>query len=357
MPLVPGQLLHQRYQIHALLGQGGMGSVYRATDTVMQRVVAIKERTSDANATPQGLQQAHAQFQREAQILGALAHPNLPHVYDFFNANGNEYVVMEFIAGQNLYDAVTASGAINEGAVRAWAEQILDALTYLHERSNGSSFGIIHRDIKPANIILKSDGKVVLVDFGLVKLIDLNNPNTFTAMRGMGTPEYAPLEQFSPGMHTDARSDIYSFGATLYHLLAGRAPLDVPRRLLNPQQQPTLRALNPKISSVMEIAVEKAMEIQPQARWQTAREMQNQIAQLKRAPSTPPPMPAQTSLAPTTLPMQNTRACPQCGQPNPSGEIYCQFCAHKLGVERFCADCGTAALPGGTFCIDCGRRL
>lgn len=355
--MVIGQFLSQRYQIHALLGQGGMGSVYRATDTVMQRVVAIKERTPDANATPQGLAQARLQFQREAQILGALSHPNLPHVYDFFTANGNEYVVMEFIAGQNLFEAVQQNGAINEGAVRAWTEQILDALIYLHERSNGSSFGIIHRDIKPANIILKNDGKVVLVDFGLVKLVDPNNPNTTTAMRGMGTPEYAPLEQFSPGMHTDARSDIYSFGATLYHLLSGRAPLDVPRRLLNPQQQPALRAANPKISAAMETIVEKAIEIQPQARWQTAREMQNQIAQLKRAPSASLPTAPQTSLAPATLPMQNTRACPHCGQPNLSSEIYCQSCAHKLGVERFCADCGTAALPAASYCVECGRAL
>ncbi len=270
MPLTPGQLLHQRYQIHSLLGQGGMGSVYRATDTVMQRVVAIKERTPDSNATPQGLAQARAQFEREARILGALAHPNLPHVYDFFNVNGNEYVVMEFIEGQNLLEAVQQHGAINEGAVRAWAEQILDALIYLHERN------IIHRDIKPANIILKSDGKVALVDFGLVKLFDPTDPRTMTAMRGLGTAEYAPLEQFSPGMHTDARSDIYSLGATLYHLLTGRAPLDVPRRLLNPNQQPTIRALNLKISTTMETAVEKAMEVQPQGRWQSAREMRLQ---------------------------------------------------------------------------------
>lgn len=351
MSLFPGQLLYQRYQIQVLLGQGGMGSVYRATDTVMQRVVAIKERTPDPNATPQGLAEAHAQFQREAQILGALSHPNLPHVYDFFNANGNEYVTMEFIAGQNLHDAVTQNGAINEGAVRAWADQILDALIYLHEHK---PTGIIHRDIKPANIILKSDGKVTLVDFGLVKLLDPNNPNTVTAMRAMGTPEYAPLEQFSPGMHTDARSDIYSLGATLYHLLTGRAPLDVPKRLLNPQQQPTIRAVNPKISAQTESVAEKAMEVQPQARWASAREMKTALLQYRVTAQTPT---LPLSNAPQTQTAVALRVCPNCRTQNDAREIYCQTCAHKLGGERFCAECGTAALPAAGFCVECGWGL
>jgi len=256
-----------------------MGSVYRATDTVMQREVAIKERTPDPSVTAQGLAAVRVQFQREAQILGALSHPNLPHIYDFFTADGNEYVVMEFIEGQNLEQAVQQYGAINEGAVRAWAEQILNALVYIHQRH------IIHRDIKPSNIIIKSDGKAVLVDFGLVKLLDPNDPRTATVLRGMGTAEYAPLEQFSPGMHTDARSDIYSFGATLYHLLSGRPPLDVPRRLLDPEQQPTLRALNPEISTFMEAVVQKALEIQPGNRYQTAVEMRDALLQ----PAIPPP--------------------------------------------------------------------
>lgn len=351
MPLVPGQFLHNRYQIHTLLGQGGMGSVYNATDTVMRRVVAIKERTPDPHATSQGLAQARAQFEREAQILGGLSHPNMPHVYDFFNAHGNEYVVMELIEGQNLQDAVQQHGAINEGAVRAWAEQILDALAYIHAQN------IIHRDIKPSNLILKTDGRVALVDFGLVKLIDPNNPNTATAMRGMGTPEYAPLEQFSPGMHTDARSDIYSLGATLYHLLSGSAPLDVPKRLLNPNQQQTLRALNPKISAQMEAAVDRAMDVQPQARWQSAREMKNQIAQGGRGNPTSASTAAHTTLSPATLPMQHAVKCPRCGLQNPIGEIYCQSCAQKLSPERYCANCGAAALPNGIACIECGKRL
>ncbi len=344
MSLSPNQFLHQRYQIHSLLGQGGMGSVFRATDMVMNRIVAIKERTPDPNATAQGLAQARAQFQREAQILGALSHPNLPHIYDFFTANGNEYVVMEFIEGQNLAEVVAQHGAINEGAVRAWAEQILDALAYIHERN------IIHRDIKPANIIVQKDGKVVLVDFGLVKLFDPNDPRTMTVMRGMGTPEYAPLEQFSAGMHTDARSDLYAFGATLYHVLSSRAPLDVPKRLLNPHQQQTLRALNPKISAAMEAVVDKAMQVQPQARWQSAREMKEQIKGLARP--TLGLNQTTTRAAVTTF-----LTCPNCNYQNVPDEIYCQSCAQKLGVARYCADCGTAALKDATVCVECGRRL
>ncbi len=271
MPLAPGQILQNRYQILGLLGQGGMGSVYRAFDHAMNRTVAVKERIPDPNATPQGLQQARAQFQREAQILGALSHPNLPQCYDFFSSGGNEYVVMELIEGQSLDQVVRQQGAVDEPTVRIWAEQILNALTYIHGRN------IIHRDIKPANVIRKPDGSLVLVDFGLVKLFDPNNPYTATVMRGMGTPEYAPLEQFSPGMHTDARSDVYSLGAMLYHLVCGRPPLDVPHRLMNPKQQPSPRAIIPSISQQMETVILKAMEVYPQNRYQSAPQMRDAL--------------------------------------------------------------------------------
>jgi formylglycine-generating enzyme required for sulfatase activity/tRNA A-37 threonylcarbamoyl transferase component Bud32 len=297
MPLNPGQILQGRYVIQALLGQGGMGAVYRAHDQTLNRAVAVKERVPDSNASAQGLAQARAQFQREAQVLAALSHPNLPHTYDYFSFGANEYVVMELIEGQSLDQIVQQHGAIGEGAVRAWAEQVLDALAYIHSRN------IIHRDIKPANIILKPDGKVVLVDFGLVKLVDPNNPYTITAMRGMGTPEYAPLEQFSPGMHTDARSDLYSFGATLYHLLSGRAPLDVPRRLLNPAAQPALRAINVNISPQTEWVAQKAMEVYPQNRFQSAAEMRQamMVAPTIQTPPRPQPQPYVPS-APTATP-------------------------------------------------------
>jgi len=287
MPLQPGQILNNRYQIVSLLGQGGMGSVYRAFDQTLNRAVAIKERVPDPNATPQGLAQTRAQFQREAQVLANLHHDNLPRVTDYFSFNGNEYLVMDLIEGLGLDQVAQQHGAIGEGAVRAWMNQVLDALTYIHSHQPP----IIHRDIKPANIILKPDGKVALVDFGLVKLLDPNNPRTLSAMRAMGTPEYAPIEQFSPGMHTDARSDIYSLGATMYHLLSGRAPLDVPHRLVDPTQMPNLRALNPKISAQTEAVVQRALEIQPQNRFASAAEMKQALATTAsaRAPVSAPP--------------------------------------------------------------------
>jgi len=299
--LNPGTILHNRYQIISTLGQGGMGCVYRAFDQTLNRAVAIKERIPDPNASPQGLAQARLQFQREAQTLAALSHPNLPHTYDYFSSGANEYVVMELVEGQPLDQVVGLHGAINEGAVRAWADQILDALTYIHSRN------VIHRDIKPANIIVKPDGRAILVDFGLVKLVDPTNPRTATAMRGMGTAEYAPLEQFSPGMHTDIRSDIYSFGATLYHLLAGRALLDVPQRLLNPAQQPALRAINPAVSAQTEAAVQKAMEVYPQNRFQNAAEMRQALK--------PAPVPPPTQIAPVLVPQVPVATVPSYSAP------------------------------------------
>ena len=157
--LLTGTVLKDRYQIVALLGQGGMGSVYRAYDQTMSRFVAIKERTPDPTASRQALAQTRTQFRTEAQILGALMHPHLPHTYDYFAFDENEYVVMELIEGENLESVVEKFGAIEEWRVRALANQTLDALIYIH------SHNVIHRDIKQANLILKPDCNVVLVDF------------------------------------------------------------------------------------------------------------------------------------------------------------------------------------------------
>lgn len=300
MSLNPGQIVQGRYVIQARLGQGGMGAVYRAHDQTLNRAVAIKERVPDPNASPQALAQARVQFQREAQVLANLNHPNLPRVTDYFTFNGNEYLVMDFIEGQNLGDLVQQLGALPEVSVRAWADQLLDALAYIHARN------IIHRDIKPQNLILTPDGRVVLVDFGLVKLLDPNDARTMAILRGMGTPEYAPLEQYAGGSgHTDARSDLYSLGATLYHLLTGKLPIEVHQRILNPAAQPAPRTLNSSISQQMEWLVLKAMEVYPQQRFQSATEMRQALT---RPANALPPQPQEQPIFVYTTPIATPSA-------------------------------------------------
>ncbi|TAH51046.1 MAG: hypothetical protein EYC68_12525 [Chloroflexota bacterium] len=268
MPLEKNSLLNDRYEILGLLGQGGMGAVYRGRDRILERLVAVKERAPDPNGTTRGLAQARGQFRREAQTLAQLTHPHLPRIYDYFSAGESEYIVMDLVEGQNLYTFVRQHGAQREALVLSWTRQILDALVYLH------SLNLIHRDIKPHNLILTPDDNIVLVDFGLVKLFDPDQPSTLTLLRGVGTPEYAPLEQYSREVgHTDPRTDVYALGATLYTLLTGKPPLDVHARLLNSDAWRGVRDLNPNVSFGTATIIEKAMGLYPPQRYATALDM------------------------------------------------------------------------------------
>ena len=197
LPLALGTVLRSRYKIVELVGQGGMGAVYRAEDLRLEgRQCAVKEVQLETEAD--FATQSREQFQREASVLARLDHPNLPKVSDYFSEGGRDYLVMDFVAGRNLkeiMDEARRQGRfLEEKQVRAWADQLCDALEYLHSLDPP----ILHRDVKPANIRLTPGGTLKLVDFGLVKLLAPDDSQTITILQGRGTIQYTPLEQCTP---------------------------------------------------------------------------------------------------------------------------------------------------------------
>jgi serine/threonine protein kinase len=282
--LDPGQILQNRYRIDDLLGEGGMGAVYKAWDTRLKVPVALKEMTPQPGLDEHTLDQLRQQFEQEATILARLNHPHLVRVGDYFQEGGNTYLVMDFVEGESLINLIKEKGALPEARVLTWALQLLDALTYCHKQ------GVIHRDVKPQNVIITSEGRAVLVDFGLVKLWDPDDPHTKTAMRGVGTPEYAPPEQYSAQEgHTDPRSDLYGLAATTYHALAGEPPLGAAERMSDPEQFIPVRELAPDVSPRTSIAVMKAMALARSQRWQSAEEMAEALIEGETAPLQPTP--------------------------------------------------------------------
>ena len=266
--LSPGTILRERYKIIELVGRGGMGATYRAEDLRLKgRFCAVKEALPDPDASPQELKQSREQFYEEASTLARLDHANLPKVSDYFTENDRDYLVMDFVPGQDLKEML--AGALREGhplperQVLPWADQLCDALTYMHTQDPP----LLHRDIKPGNIKITPSGNVKLVDFGLVKVMVPDDERTITVVQGRGTVQYTPLEQYGGDTgHTDTRSDIYSLGATLYHLLTGKPPLDAKERFLKPRSMPTPRSLNPDISPQTERAILWCLAMHPDER-------------------------------------------------------------------------------------------
>ncbi len=309
MPLSNGQFLqNNRYRIDGVLGEGGMALIYRGWDTNLNIPVAIKENLDTAP-------EIQRQFMREATILARLSHPNLPRVLDYFSIpEEGQYLVMDFVEGEDLDAMLYRQGPLPETQVLTWIGEVCNALTYLHSQP----VPVIHRDIKPANIKIRPDRRAMLVDFGIAKLYDPEMATTLGA-RAI-TPGYSPPEQYGGG-RTDARSDIYALGATLYNLLTGKAPPESIKRMIRQAELRTPRQINPGISPASEQAILKAMELDAQQRFQTIEEMRQALHHTVTAPQTgnaPPAGPPKTVAVSPAMPAAQSAASIPRSQPRPS---------------------------------------
>ena len=259
------------YDFLEILGRGGMGAVYKARQTSLDRIVAIKILPSFEGKDEHRFAE---RFQREAQAMGRLTHPNIISVYDFGQTtDGQLYIVMEYVEGKDLSELIK-TGELNEEHLFGWVPQICDALQYAHSR------GIIHRDIKPANIMITMDGVVKVADFGLAKLTDPSETQTQLTMTNvaMGTPDYVAPEMLEEGMEADHRADLYALGVMLYQLLTGKVPRGAWR---SPSK------LFPSIDPRFDELVERAMDSDPDSRFQSASEIRSQLDEISRGPLPP----------------------------------------------------------------------
>lgn len=257
---IPAQtVLQDRYVIVGRLGQGGMGAVYRATDRHLGGVSwAIKEMSQAAIPSPLERQQAREAFRREAEMLAALAQPNLPRVIDHFEQDGKAYLVMEFVPGETLLSLLQREGAPQPlPRVFEWARQLCDALEYLHAQNPP----IIFRDLKPDNIIITPQGQIKLIDFGIARLF---KPGQARDTQAFGTVGYSAPEQYGRGQ-TDARSDVYALGVLLHQLLTGHDPVTTP---FHP---PPAGQANPRLPRQVATAIDAATASEPSMRFPSVR--------------------------------------------------------------------------------------
>ncbi len=263
-----GTILQNRYLIEKQIGAGGMGAVYLAVDQRFESYVAIKETFYKDDELGEA-------FEREARLLNGLHHPNLPHVSDYFTESSGHFLVMQFIEGEDLFETLKRDGAFSQPDVLRWTNSLLDALDYLHSQEPP----IIHRDIKPQNLKITTRGDVILLDFGLAKL---NSDDTQNALSVFGySRKYSPLEQIQ-GTGTDARSDIFALGATMYHLLTGKPPIDVLARASaivagNPDPLASASEINKEIPVDIANVLNSALALNAAARFVSAKAMRQAL--------------------------------------------------------------------------------
>ncbi len=274
MTLPEDTVLENRFRIDRLLAHGGMGAIYRGFDMTLSIPVAIKENFFQ---TPQNIQQ----FQQEARILARLRHPGLPRVFHHFNFEGQYYLVMDFIEGQDLWALVKKQGhPLAEAQAIEYMLEVCDAVSYLHRRE----LPIIHRDIKPQNIKITPDNRAVLVDFGIAKMAEAGS-RTRTGAQAV-TPGFSPPEQYS-GIGTTPVSDVYSLGATLYAVLTGKKPPDSISLLVSKAKFKPPNVINTALSNQTSQAIMYAMQPQREDRPQSVaawkKELQTALDLLTKA--------------------------------------------------------------------------
>jgi eukaryotic-like serine/threonine-protein kinase len=323
--LEPGTVLHSRYEIVRRIGGGGMGAVYYAKDKNLgDQGRAVKEMIQ-SHLDESQQEKAVADFKRESMLLASLEHPSIPTIYDYFYDEGASrfYLVMKYISGGDCLARLrnAPGGRIDELTVADWGVQTADVLEYLH----GQPKPIIYRDLKPANLMIDgNNGRVMLIDFGIARWVAPQEKG----VTAVGTMGYAPPELFSG--KAEPRTDIYSLGATMFHLMTGADPQDNPLLIFDFTKNPTPRQINPGVSNEMEWILMRSVEYEPERRFRSAGELRDALAQH----------------------IERLRA----GAVT-YGAVGTRQDAKTLAVERvFCGFCGKSISSEDVFCPHCGAR-
>jgi hypothetical protein len=328
--LAPGTLLVDRYKITKRIGGGGMGSVYLAEDqNLANRPVAVKEMVemfADDGARTKAIED----FKREAELLARLDHPSIPTIYQYFfdTERGRYYLVMKYIDGGDLAARQRVMGGkVDEATVTKWAIDTCDVLDYIHSQSPP----IIYRDLKPANLMIDArTNRVMLVDFGIARFV----APTQKGVTAIGTMGYAPPELFAGNVQP--QSDIYSLGATMFHLLTGVDPQDNPLLIFDFAKNPKPRQINPAISAEMEELICISVEHKPENRFPTARafgqELQSHLRQLQEGKIGGGAVPV--NLYETAQSFGPVNLCVNCVRELAADDVFCAYCGTRQPSKR-----------------------
>ncbi len=340
-----------KYEVLNSVGRGGMGVVYRARRTTDQAVIALKEMRPADVTKPEEQQEFRMLFTQEAELLLRLDHPNIVDAFETFEWHGRPYFVMEFVNGVTLEKRLRdANAPAFEQDALVWAIQMARVLGYLHVQQPP----VIYRDLKPGNVILTPDSVIKFIDFGVARQYKAGKSKDTVAI---GTYGYAPPEQYGKGQ-TDAQSDLYTLGATLYHLLTNLGP--IPLRTPEPG---SIQQHNPSVKSAVEQVVIKAMQQDRSFRFRNAQEMENAMIACLTVPlpasATPPGAPdISDATQRTSAPVVPPKARPAPAQrPQPTRVPITQTPVSVSSNPVFCPNCGRGNKVGARFCSACGTQL